>query len=70
MHKLAQWSVRRSGANVVVSGINAEGEREKFTASEVAGPDESRIALPHETIAWRLKGEPVILVTDFAGRII
>ena len=69
MHKLAQWSVRRSGANVVVTGINAEGVREKFTASEVAGPDESRIARPHDTIAWRLKGEPVLLVDDFAGFI-
>jgi hypothetical protein len=70
MHKLAQWSTKRSGVNVVVTGINEDGQAEKHQCSEVAGPDETRVALPQYTIAWRLKGEPIILVTDFSGIII
>lgn len=58
MHKLTNWTVKRSGANVVVSGINERGESEKHQCGSVTGPDASRL-----TVAWKLNGNPIVLET-------
>ncbi len=69
MDKLAQWSVELKDGTLMISGWDAEGQQQTYPVSEVAGPNESRIALPHQTVAWLLEGAPIILVDDFAGYV-
>lgn len=70
MHMLANWTTKRSGANLTLRGYNEAGELEKHTVSEVAGPSDGRAVLPQHTIAWGLRGKPIVLVHDFAGILV
>lgn len=61
MHKLTNWTARRSGPTVTVHGTDADGNKTKITARSVDGPSPGRICAPESTVAWMLDGTPVQL---------
>lgn len=62
MHKLTNWTARRSGAQVTVHGTNEAGERVKLSAIEVRGPNDGMVLAPRSTVAIQPDGTPVKLV--------
>ena len=62
MHKLTNWTARRSGPRMVVHGTDENGQSTKVQAIEVRGPNPGMVLAPSSTVAIDPDGNSIELV--------